>query len=466
MAKQSPNLDSVTTINRDGSRNFLHPADVHGKFTFWRRLVAIALIVFFTVLPWIKIGGKPFMFLDVVHRRFHVFGYTLATQDLWLLFFLITGLAFGLFFATALFGRLWCGWACPQTIYMEHVYRRIERWIEGDSVKQRKLDNLSWNNPKKLLKRGIKLILFWTVSWLISHIFLAYFVSIPQLYLWMTTSPFEHWHAFVSVFVATLLLFLNFTWFREQLCIMICPYGRLQSALTDDDSVIIAYDEKRGEPRGHVKNDDVGDCIDCNRCVQVCPTGIDIRQGLQMECIGCANCIDACNDIMMKVKRPEGLIRYSSLTALNGGKTSIFRLRIVLYAFLALLGLTVLTVSLSKIKPAYINVVRMRGIPFYMEETTIRNQFQVRVINKMDEHNDYHLEFDSGDHFLTTSDMSAGISLGGWTEELFTLILFTPIDGYTGSFPVHMRLYDGDEFLLEKKVEFIGPNPKLLKDGS
>ena len=325
-----PNREAVTTINRDGSHKILHPADVSGKFTHWRRLLALTLIGVYVSLPWIPINGNPAVFLDVLNRRFHLFGLTFAAQDLWLAFFFISGVGFSLFFVTALFGRLWCGWACPQTVFLEHVYRRIERWIEGDATHRRRLDQQAWDFHK-LSKRGLKQVIFAFISLIIAHLFLAYFISIPQLYVWMTSNPKEHWGTFVFVFVASGLIYFNFAWFREQLCLVICPYGRLQSALIDDDSIIIGYDEARGEPRGKATITGIGDCIDCTRCVQVCPTGIDIRQGLQIECIGCSNCIDACDAIMTKLNRPQGLIRYDSQNGLAGKKKRILRPRIILY---------------------------------------------------------------------------------------------------------------------------------------
>jgi len=461
--KYNPNLDSVTTIKSDGSRNFLHPSDVWGKFTAARRFVAGVLILVYAALPWIPINGYPAVFLDIAHRKFHLFGITLAMQDLWMLFFLITGLAFSLFFITALLGRLWCGWACPQTVFMEHVFRRIERLLEGDAIAQRKLDKLPWTESSKILRRGGKLAIFLLTAWLISHIFLAYFVSIPQLYQWMTHSPAEHWTAFMFMGVATLILFFNFTWFREQLCIVICPYGRLQSALTDDDSIIIGYDAVRGEPRGKPSNPDAGDCIACNRCVQVCPTGIDIRQGLQLECIGCANCIDACDEVMTKLKRPKGLIRYSSLRALEGLKTRILRPRIFLYSLLMLFGITAFAVSFNlRYSEVFMTTVRLPGMPFFMNDEVVRNQFTVRLINKQNEEALFHFEIES-DTPISATGMIEDVLLDGQEERTHTLVIETKKSDYRGKFPMTFQLLDEDnQVVAEKKIDFLGPDPRLL----
>ena len=460
--RQQPNRESITTINRDGSRLFLHPSDVSGRFTNLRRFFALFLIGIYVSLPWIQINGNPAVFLDVLNRRFHLFGLTFTAQDLWLVFFFITGLGFSLFFVTALFGRLWCGWACPHTVFLEHVYRRIERWIEGDAPKRRKLDTQPWD-AGKFFKRSLKHGLFILISLVIAHLFLAYFVSVPQLYRWITSSPAEQWGSFIFVFVASGLIYFNFAWFREQLCLVICPYGRLQSALIDDDSVIIGYDETRGEPRGKATLSDVGDCIDCNRCVQVCPTGIDIRQGLQIECIGCANCIDACDAIMTKLNRPKGLVRYDSQNGFVGKKKRILRPRIVLYFVLLLLGASVMTLSAMQLSSANMTLVRMTGMPYFLTDTTVRNQYTMRVINKNTEPRTFTIEHRSESQIYEIK-VDDGIYLDGSSEVIRTLAIIVSRENYKGHFPVELSLIDPDgKTILTRKVEFIGPHAHLLQ---
>ncbi len=462
MKAARPNRETVTTINRDGSRRFLHPADVGGVFTVWRRLFAGLLIAVYAALPWIQVGGHPAVFLDVIDRRFHLFGLTFAAQDLWLTFFFITGLGFSLFFVTALFGRVWCGWACPQTVFLEHVYRRIERLIEGDAQKRRQLDNAPWT-AEKIAKRGVKHGSFLLISLLIAHLFLAYFVSIPELYRWMTASPAEHWGAFIFVFVASGIIYFNFSWFREQLCLVICPYGRLQSALIDDDSVVIGYDEKRGEPRGPASKEGFGDCIDCYRCVQVCPTGIDIRQGLQIECIGCANCIDACDAIMQKLDRPKGLVRYDSLNGLAGRTRRILRPRIVLYAALMLVGALAMTLSALQLRAANMNVVRMTGAPYFVDQDTVRNQYMVRIINKGDSDRTYRLDVEAPGESVAIRGTEDGITVAPMEEAVRPVVVSQSLQTYGGAFPVHIRLLSPEgEALIDREAEFIGPNPELL----
>lgn len=498
--RRAPTRDSLTTVADDGSRVFLHPADVRGRFTFWRRITAVLLIAVYAALPWIPINGHPAVFLDVERLRFHLFGLTLAAQDLWLGFFLLTGLGFSLFFLTALFGRLWCGWACPQTVFLEHVYRRIERWLEGDAARRRQLDRAPWTLDK-WLRRGTKHALFIAVSLVITHVFLAYFVSLPRVFQMVTRAPTENWGVFVAILVASGLLYFNFAWFREQLCIIICPYGRLQSALIDEHSLVIGYDARRGEPRGRIRRREsgisdretgrenrpiasesfrteltgasgasapaTGDCIDCQRCVQVCPTGIDIRQGLQMECIGCANCIDACNEIMDRVNRPRGLIRYDSLNGLAGRRTRILRPRIVLYTFLLVIGATVASLGIGGYQPATLGITRMQGAPYFVDGDVLRNQFFVRVINKSDRPLSFVLKVEAGD------PGPASVHATGWEdavevpsnrEEIRPLIVIVPRADYNGRFPLEIKLEsEPGGVALTRTVEFIGPDPKLFR---
>ncbi len=457
-----PNRDTVTTIREDGSRLFLHPADVRGRFTRWRRWFGWFLIVVYLSLPWISIGGHPAVFLDVAARRFHLFGFNLAFQDTWLLFFLITGLGFSLFFVTALLGRVWCGWACPQTVFLEHVYRRIERWIEGDATKRRALDLAPWTGSK-ILRRAGKQVLFILVSAVIAHLFLAYFVSIPELWAMIHAAPAAHWHAFVFVFVFTGILYFNFAWFREQLCIVICPYGRMQSVLIDDHSLVIGYDEGRGEPRGKrgaaAPAGDLGDCVDCNRCVQVCPTGIDIRQGLQVECIGCAACIDACDTVMTKVGSPVGLIRYDSLMGLAGGTTRWLRSRTLVYALLLAVGAGAASWGLSTLRPASLGITRMTGAPYILHEDSVRNQFLVRLVNKRDVPASLVLTLHDGPAGLDQTGFAQAVEIAPLGEMVSPLVLRIPRADYRGPFKLRVSVGDVDgHFSLERTIEFVGPD--------
>lgn len=388
--------DRLSSIEADGSRKEIHPADVKGRFVRWRRRVYALLLLIYLTLPFLRLNGKPAVFLDIAHRRFFLFGQTFNAQDAWMVVFLLTALGFSLLFFTAWLGRVWCGWACPQTVFLEGVYRRVERLFEGPRNQRMKLAKGPWSG-EKLLRRGGKLATFLLISLVLSHIFLSYFVSLPSLLQMVQDGPWAHRTAFAWMLAVTGLLMFNFTWFREQLCIVVCPYGRLQSAMQDDHSMVIGYDARRGEPRGRLRRAERvalpqvvgapapparGDCVDCLRCVNVCPTGIDIRDGLQMECIGCAQCVDACDEVMLKIGKPKGLIRYDSLAGLAGKPKRRARPRLVAYGLLLLAAMVGLVTALSSRTPFEANVLRIRGVPYVLEEATIRNQFELHLVNK------------------------------------------------------------------------------------
>ena len=442
----------------------MFPAATHGRFTVARRVVAYGLIAFYLSLPWIKINGYPAVFLDIAERRFHLFGLTFAAQDMWLLFFVITGLGFSLFFLTALLGRVWCGWACPQTVYLEHVFRLIEVWIEGDAVKRRALDAAPWTAHKvaiRALKHGVYLL----VSAVLTHGFLAYFVSVPEVWSMIRSAPSEHGSTFVFMMAYTGLTYFIFCWFREQVCIVICPYGRIQSALSDDNTVTIGYDERRGEPRGKVGTEGAGDCVGCNRCVQVCPTGIDIRQGLQMECLACTACIDACDDVMTRLQRPRGLIRYDSQNGLQRKPTRWIRPRTVLYALLLVVGASVAGWAISTIKPANVGVTRMIGAPYIVDRDFIRNQFLVRLVNKRNVPTRFVLSLPDAPTHLHQVGAAGAVEVPALGEVATPLILQQPRADYGGPAAFTVRVQDErGTFRLERKVEFLGPEARLLRE--
>lgn len=465
MAKPpAPHRESVTTINRDGSRFFLHPADVSGRFTRWRRVAAFLLIAVYVLLPWIPINGYPAIFLDLASRRFHVFGLTFAAQDGWIAFFLITGFAFLLFYISAFAGRVWCGWACPHTVFLEHVFRRIERWIDGDAPARRALASAPWT-PAKAFRRVAKHALFLSLSAVIAHILLSYFVSIPRLYDWMGHPPREHWAAFVFAFGATALIYFNFAWFREQLCVILCPYGRLQGALVDEHTVNVAYDEARGEPRGRLGTPQAGDCVDCHRCVQVCPTGIDIRQGLQLECVACTACIDACDEVMDRLGRRPGLIRYASPAQLAGRRTLWWRPRTRLYTFLLLTGMAVGAIAFARLGPFESSVVRMPGPPSYLTPEVVRNQFQVRILNKRATPSRFRVSLADPPSGMVQVGGGITLEVGPGAEDLVPLILTQARDTFIGPHKVTVVIEEeaGTARKRSHRVDFLGPDPRLLR---
>jgi cytochrome c oxidase accessory protein FixG len=460
----APSLDSVTTIRADGSRPYLQPSATRGRFTAARRVVAYALLVLYLSLPWIPVNGHPAVLLDIVDRRFHLLGLTFAAQDMWLLFFVLTGVGFSLIFITALLGRIWCGWACPQTVFLEHVYRPIERWIEGDSVARRALADapMSW---RKLRLRALKHGVYILISAVFTHLYLAYFVSVPEVWHMVSSAPGEHWGVFVFMAAYTGLTYFIFAWFREQVCIVICPYGRIQSALTDDHTLVIGYDARRGEPRGRAGTAWAGDCVACSRCVQVCPTGIDIRHGLQMECVGCTACIDACDDVMRRVSRPTGLIRYDSQRGFAGESTRWIRPRTIVYFILLLAGATVAGWAVSTIRPANFGVTRMTGAPYIVDAANVRNQFLVRIVNKRNEPRRFLVRLEQTPAGLVRSGLTEPVEVPALGEVVQPLILQQERPRYDGVF--HFVVVVADEagaFTLRREVEFLGPEARLLRE--
>lgn len=374
------------SLGKDGKRRRPYPADVQGRFVRARRIVYYALIALWAALPWIQINGHPAVFLSIEKRQFFLFGNTFNAQDIWLVFFLVSGFGFGLLYVTTVLGRVWCGWACPQTVFIEAIYRPIERIVNGARNVALKRMHGPMNNDR-LFRIVLTQLLYGVASFLVAHVFLAYFVSIPGLWAMMHTGPGAHPEAFLWMLGVTALCYVSFGLFREQFCVVMCPYGRLQSVLLDDDALVVGYDERRGEPRtkGKPKADSqekAGDCVDCGRCVVVCPTGIDIRQGLQLDCTACTACIDACDEIMDKLERPRGLIRYDSLHGLRHEKKRILRPRLVVYSVLLVVGIIVATVGMRRRQPFEANLLRLPGTPYTYDAGAVRNAYQIHLVNK------------------------------------------------------------------------------------
>ncbi|MEM9727059.1 MAG: cytochrome c oxidase accessory protein CcoG [Myxococcota bacterium] len=374
--------EPASSLRADGSRNYVHPADVHGRYTTIRNVVFVVLIAIYVVLPFVKVKGHPAVFIDIANRQFFLFGGVFNAQDFWLVFFLLSGVGLTLLVVTAIKGRLWCGYACPHTVFLEGVFRRVERWIEGPRA-TRIRRNAAEMTFDKAWRKALKHTIYIVLALLLSHVFVSYFVSLPSLVDMVQRNPAEHPTAFAWVTVMSAILYFNFSWFREQLCLIICPYGRLQSTMTDRDTVVIGYDTNRGEPRGKARDPETGDCIDCKRCVVVCPTGIDIRNGLQMECVGCAACVDACDEIMDKVGTPRGLVRYDSLNGLEGRPKHRSRPRLYFYGGIAALWLVGTVFAFAQSTPFEANVLRHEGAPFSVVDGQVRNSLRVHLVNKM-----------------------------------------------------------------------------------
>jgi cytochrome c oxidase accessory protein FixG len=446
-----------SSIASDGRREKLRLGDVSGAFTAWRQRFFYALIGLFAVLPLLRVHGAPLIFLDILHRRFYLFGNTFNAQDTYLVFFLLASGIISLFIVTAMVGRVWCGWACPQTVYLEGVFRRIERLVEGPKGRQIQLAQAAWG-PRKAALTLLKHGLYLAAAGLVANIFISYFVSVEQLYRWMLGSPQEHWTAFGWMAAITGALYLDFAWFREQTCVVLCPYGRLQSALTDDDTLVIGYDQARGEPRGHKGSPGAKDCIDCGRCVDVCPTGIDIREGLQLECIACANCVDACDAIMAQLGRPKGLIRYDSLKGLQGAPQRFLRPRI--YAYAAILGMIGLlaAVFVGHRRPFEATLIRQQGLPYSLDQGSIRNAYLLHLVNKTHDASTFKIELElpEGAQGLVPLPQVPLASLGSLSIPLDVAL---PMAQWHGSFEVSARTTDlGTGKVVETRSRFLGPD--------
>ncbi len=391
----------LPTLNQDGSRRWIRPRPSHGSYWGRRRVTAWILMLVFLVVPYLRMNGRPLVLLDLPRREFTLFGTTFLPTETVLVQLLFLSAVLAILLLTALFGRAWCGWACPQTVYMEFLFRPLEYALEGGPAGVRRLDAAGGMPPRRALKHGVFLLL----SMVLAHTVLGYFVGIEELAQWVGRSPFEHPTAFMVMAGTSALVFLDFAWFREQTCLVACPYGRLQAVLLDRRSLIVAYDESRGEPRGRLGQSraaaspaPAGDCVDCGMCVQTCPTGIDIRDGLQMECIHCTQCMDACDAVMARVGRPPGLVRYGSRDGMAGLGAGWLRPRAVLYPAALVLALGLLAWQLASRAPTEVTVLRAPGAPFTVGAGgAVVNQVRLKIANRDERDHRYVIALEGAD---------------------------------------------------------------------
>ena len=380
--------DKIATVDEQGKRIWVYPKKPAGRFTNWRNIVGIILLIALFGGPFLKIGGQPFLLLNVLERRFVIFGQTFWPQDFHLFALAFIALIVFVVLFTVVFGRLFCGWICPQTIFMEIVFRKVEYWIEGDYMAQKKLDKQTWNS-EKILKKSGKHLIFLMISALIMHTFLAYLVGVEQIGQIIKAGPVASPGGFVAMIGFTGAFYWVFAFFREQVCTTVCPYGRLQGVLLDKHSINVTYDYARGESRGVFRKGedramaDKGDCIDCKQCVFVCPTGIDIRNGTQLECVNCTACMDACDNIMDKVGLPKGLIRYASEESIANKTPFRFTGRMMAYSAVMVILLGVLTSLIVLRSDVETTILRTAGMTFQKrDDGTISNLYNVKVVNK------------------------------------------------------------------------------------
>ncbi len=464
MMKKNPyereEKERLTTTDQDGHRVFLYPEDTKGIWTDRRKSVYFILVFIYLVTPWIEFNNKQIILLNLANREFIFFGHQFWGHDVPLLFLVIAIFGVSLALLTTLFGRAWCGWACPQTVFIDSLYRFVERKIEGNARARKKLDE-SPMTSEKFLKKGFKWFLFLVISLNISHSFLAYFVGSQKLLYITLKSPAENWTLFITAMSLTGLLLFDFGWFKEQFCLIACPYGRFQSVFTDKDSLIVAYDHKRGEPRKVKKESNHADCIDCFQCVRVCPTGIDIRDGNQLECIGCTMCIDACDLVMKAIHRPKGLIRYASERELEGGERKILRPRLFLYIgiFISLIFISLYSFSSSKELRAIF--LRASHTPYETTKldnhTIITNHYKVDLLYSGDEK--LKLQFkvrDNKEIELITPMVPFELnSTRKKTANIF--FKFKPSALNSGIKRILVDIYNQDKLIESKEISLVGP---------
>lgn len=395
MAKKNinPNLnpesfrDALASVREDGKRNWVYPKMVKGFFYNYRSYLSWLLLAILFAGPFIKVDGRPYMLFNIFERKFIIFGAAFWPQDTHLLIFLLLIFFVFVILFTVVFGRVWCGWACPQTLFMEMVFRKIEYLIESDANQQRTLNEGPWT-AEKIWKKGLKISVFGFISLLIGHLVMAYLIGIDQVIQIVTQPPTAHLAGFIGLVAFSGIFMFVFSWFREQACIVVCPYGRLQGVLLDDNSINVMYDYVRGEPRSPIRKQATevapkGDCVDCGLCVQVCPTGIDIRNGTQMECVNCTACIDACDEVMVKVDRPTGLIRYASENSIKQGFQKLFTGRVKGYTFVLMLLVAAFVSLIATREDLEGTITRFPGMTYQARpDGKVSNLYNITLINK------------------------------------------------------------------------------------
>lgn len=461
MNKDESFRDSVSTIDQKGKRVWITPQKPHGKFYEARKWVSYGCLAILFLIPFIKVNGNPLLLLNVLERKFIIFGLIFWPQDFFL--FGLTMLTFVVFIVlfTSIFGRLWCGWTCPQTVFMEMVFRRIEYFIEGDGSQQKALNKSEWNT-EKILKKGIKHIIFYAVSFAIANTFLAYIIGIDELYK-IATEPIEqHTSGFLAILIFSGVFYGVFAHFREQVCLVVCPYGRLQGVLLDKNSIVVAYDYVRGEPRKLFRKNEerrAGDCIDCHQCVRVCPTGIDIRNGTQLECINCTACIDACDHMMDSVGLDKGLIRYASEDGIAKKQKLRFTTRIALYSALLTILLTGLGIGIALRSDTETTILRTPGMLFQKQpDGRISNLYNYKIVNKTTEDFPVQLKLENikGEIRLVGDQRNLEAKNQAISEGEF-FVITEQSEVKQRKTKIKIGVYSGDKKIETVKTTFMGP---------
>jgi cytochrome c oxidase accessory protein FixG len=473
--------DSIATVDKYGKRNWIYPKKVNGKFFKWRTYVSWLLLGFLFGMPFVKYDGQPLFLFNLLQRDFIILGVHFAPQDFYL--FVLAMLTFIVFIIlfTVVFGRVFCGWVCPQTIFMEMVYRKIEYWIEGDANAQKRLNDAPWTT-EKIIKKTSKQAIFFIIAVLVANTFLAWIIGVDEVMKLATEPIAQNWQGFTAMIAFSFAFYFVFSWMREQVCIAICPYGRLQSVLLDSNSIVVHYDHVRGEPRGKIKKqqekpvlamDDVetsmfelpvvnaqktqGDCVACGLCVKVCPTGIDIRNGTQLECINCTACMDACDEVMIKVNRDTGLIRYDSFNGIEQGRKKILTPRVMAYSALLVILLGVQAFFISIRSDVQVLILRTPGILYQeVDDQTLSNLYNYQVINKTNKPMpiEFRLKTDYGQIKLV-GDAPTVPKASMAEGALFVELPKNQLDDSKNR--IKVAVYSEGKLLTEVKTSFLGP---------
>ncbi|MBL7794435.1 MAG: cytochrome c oxidase accessory protein CcoG [Saprospiraceae bacterium] len=459
--------DKLATIDDKGKRVWIYPKKPKGRYYNWRMILSGLLLAFLFGMPFLKVNGEPFLLFNVLERKFILFGVLFMPQDFHL--FVLAMLTFIVFIIlfTVIFGRIFCGWACPQTIFMEMVFRKIEYWIEGDANAQRRLNESPWTT-QKAVKKISKQVIFFAIAVLVANTFLAYLIGIDKVIQIATEPVSKHAGGFVAMLLFSGAFYFVFSYMREQVCIAICPYGRLQGVLLDKNSIVIAYDYIRGEPRGKITRENsaasakasdtsLGDCIDCSLCVQVCPTGIDIRNGTQLECVNCTACIDACDEVMDKIERPRGLIRYDSANGIETKRNKIFTARVIAYSAVLTVLLGVNVWLLSNRSDAEAVILRTPGM-LYQEtkEGHITNLYNYQVFNKTTKDMPIRFQLVGIDGNIRPVGDIPVAAPGKMIEGAFFVDL-KPQDLTDRKTKLTIEVYSGNMMVDKTKTNFLGP---------
>lgn len=457
--------DHLATADKDGHRRWLHPKKPNGRFYQARTYFSYLLLAIMFAGPFIRINGNPLLLINIIDRKFVILGQIFWPQD-----FVIFAIAMLLFFTgilvfTSAFGRLWCGWTCPQTLLMEMVFRKIEYLIDGDAHEQRALATAPWTG-KKIFKRVFKHAVFFGLSFVIGNTLLSYILGSEQLFLISTDNPMNHLRGLTFMILFTLLFYGIFARFREQACTFICPYGRFQSVLLDENTMVVAYDYKRGEKRAHLQRDEsmaqresvgTGDCIDCRQCVAVCPTGIDIRNGTQMECVNCTACIDACDAVMEKVNLPKGLVRYASLNGIEKGAPLRFTPRMKVYlGILVGLGIALAFLVFNR-SDVETTLLRAPGALFQQSpDGKISNLYTMKLFNKTSRDIEVELRLEGFGGTIRVLGRGTAVPAEKMAEDS-VLIETSPAALKGPSTPVVVGVYSKGKLLTRVKTVFVGP---------